>query len=81
MAPAYDALVPVAMTSGHYDLIGGGYYIDHVAGPLGDEAQPAARNRRFWTSDSLASQGFGRRYRILQVNVTAQPPPGSGSSR
>jgi hypothetical protein len=53
----YGANVPINMTSGHYDLIAGTYYINTWPGSYGVKVNDAMQADSLWTPDALAAQG------------------------
>ena len=83
LAPAYDALVPVTMTCGPLRPYRRRLLHRPLAGTLGDEAQPAARNRRVLDVGLLGKPrgSVASRDRIPSgERHSPQPPPRSGSS-
>jgi hypothetical protein len=53
----YDATVPSNVTSGHYDLVAGSYYINQWPSVYGVKVMDALQSDSLWTPDALASQG------------------------
>ncbi|MDM0047422.1 DUF1329 domain-containing protein [Variovorax sp. J22R115] len=53
----YDRTAPNSMTSGHYDLLAGTYYVNLWPGTSGVKVTDSAQPDSEWTADSLASQG------------------------
>ena len=53
----YDRTAPNSMTSGHYDLLAGTYYVNLWPGTSGVKVTDSAQPDSDWTADSLASQG------------------------
>lgn len=53
----YDVPAPISMTSGHYDLISGSYYMNVWPGAHGLKVSGALTPDSQWTADSLAGAG------------------------
>jgi hypothetical protein len=56
LTPAYDSLVPTGCV-GHYDLIGGTYYINVWPGAGGVKFSDSTQPESTWSPDSLAASG------------------------
>ncbi len=56
LAPLYDAQTSQA-TAGHYDLVGGSYYISMWPGAQGVKPLNALKPDTLWTPDTLAGRG------------------------
>jgi len=54
---SYDVPAPISIPSGHYDLIGGGYYINVWPGASGMKVSDTLSPDSQWTADSLAAAG------------------------
>ena len=54
---SYDVPAPISIPSGHYDLIGGGYYINVWPGASGMKVSDTLTPDSQWTADSLAAAG------------------------
>ncbi|MEJ8822619.1 DUF1329 domain-containing protein [Variovorax humicola] len=53
----YDRMAPNNMTSGHYDLLAGTYYVNLWPGTAGVKVLDSGASDSEWTADSLAAQG------------------------
>ncbi len=57
VSPTYDALTANGVTTGHYDLIGGTYYVNVWPGVGGMKVLDKPQSDVMWSPDSLAGQG------------------------